>query len=67
MTNPKKNTSPSPGTRAAVFRDTLYSSRVLILPDARQLPVSHGLVSAAPDDSVALAYLQEHPDLEPLE
>ncbi|MFK0086499.1 hypothetical protein ACIQUS_04310 [Pseudomonas sp. NPDC090755] len=65
MAIPKKSNDQT--TAALVFRDTLYTSRVLILPDSRQLAVTRGQVSAAADDSVALAYLQDHPDLKPLE
>ncbi len=55
---------PGPASR---YRDTRYTSRVLILPDGRQLSVVQGLVSAAPGDVVALEYLSKHPDLDPLE
>lgn len=46
------------------YRDTRFTSRVLILPDGRQLSVAQGLVSAAPGDVVALDYLSKHPDLQ---
>lgn len=57
-------TKPGP---AQHYRDTRYTSRVLILPDGRQLSVAQGLVSAAADDLVALDYLSKHPDLQPRE
>ncbi|QBF25573.1 hypothetical protein EXN22_07615 [Pseudomonas tructae] len=60
MASIKKSTSQAPATR--VFCDSRYTSRVLILADARQLSVSAGQVIVAADDSVALGYLQEHPD-----
>ncbi|MDD1975302.1 hypothetical protein [Pseudomonas tussilaginis] len=60
----KSNTQAS---TAVVFRDTHYTSRVLILPDARSLLVSRGQVTAQADDAIALAYLQEHPQLKPQE
>ncbi|AZC23229.1 hypothetical protein [Pseudomonas sessilinigenes] len=53
----------APGT--SVFRDTLYTSRVLILPDGRQLAVKRGQVTAEAGDQVALDYLRSHPDLQP--
>ena len=48
------------------FRDKVYTSRVLILPGERQLPVAKGRVTVAADDADALAYLQKHADFEPL-
>lgn len=56
----------TPGS-TGLFRDTLYTSRVLILPDGRQLAVARGRVSVPPDDTVALEYLGKHPDLKPLQ
>ena len=55
---------PSKPGPAQHYRDTRFTSRVLILPDGRQLSVAQGLVSAAPDDVVALDYLSKHPDLQ---
>ncbi|MCH5571182.1 hypothetical protein LT709_09270 [Pseudomonas syringae pv. syringae] len=52
---------------ARTFRDTLYTSRTLILPDDRTLSVAKGIVTAQADDTVALEYLRQHPDLESLE
>ncbi|BAO62922.1 hypothetical protein PPC_3575 [Pseudomonas protegens Cab57] len=49
---------------ASVFRDTLYTSRVLVLPDGRQLAVKQGHVTADAGDLVALDYLRSHPDLQ---
>lgn len=49
------------------FRDTLYTSRTLILPDDRTLAVAKGIVTALADDAVAVQCLSTHPDLEPLE
>ncbi|UZS62393.1 hypothetical protein [Pseudomonas syringae] len=49
------------------FRDPLYTSRTLILPDDRTLAVAKGIVTAQADDTVALEYLRQHPDLESLE
>ncbi|CAI8988280.1 MULTISPECIES: hypothetical protein [Pseudomonas syringae group] len=49
------------------FRDRLYTSRTLILPDDRTLTVAKGIVTAQADDAVAMQCLSTHPDLEPLE
>lgn len=49
------------------YRDELYSSRTLILPDDRMLSVVAGRVTVPVDDTTALQYLDQHPDLEPLE
>lgn len=49
------------------YRDTLFTSRTLILPDDRTLAVAKGIVTAQADDTIALEYLRAHPDLEPLE
>ncbi|MDP9526152.1 hypothetical protein [Pseudomonas protegens] len=64
MSTPKRLTAESASAGPAVFRDTLYTSRVLILPDGRQLAVAQGRVSAPTGDSVALEYLSNHPDLQ---
>jgi len=47
------------------FRDKLYTSRTLVMPDGRTLPVAQGRVFAVDDDQHA--FLKAHPDLEPLE
>lgn len=55
---------PAPEQAAQVtFRDTVYTSRVLILPKNRQLAVARGQVSVSADDADALAYLDAHADL----
>jgi hypothetical protein len=67
----KKTTAaedPSTTTEAApapvTFRDTVFTSRVLILPDSmRELPVRAHLVSVVEDDAEAMAFLQAHSDL----
>ena len=47
----------------SVFRDTLYTSRVLILLEAeRTLKVEKGQVAVASDDTVALEYLHGRKD-----
>ncbi len=54
--------APAPAT-LSLFRDTLYTSRVLILLEAgRTLKVEKGQVAVASDDTVALEYLQGRKD-----
>lgn len=64
MSTPKKLTDESASSGPSVFRDTLYTSRVLVLPDGRQLAVAQGRVSADAGDGAALEYLSQHPDLQ---
>ena len=49
---------------ARTFRDKVYTSRTLILPNGASLPVAKGRVSAFGDDQ--FHYLSTHPDFEPL-
>ena len=54
--------APAP-TTLSLFRDTLFTSRVLILLDAeRTLKVEKGQVAVASDDTVALEYLRGRKD-----
>ncbi|QHF39603.1 hypothetical protein PspS34_15605 [Pseudomonas sp. S34] len=54
--------APASATQS-VFRDTLYTSRVLVLLDAeRTLKVAKGQVAVASDDTVALEYLHARKD-----
>ncbi|MBX8469745.1 hypothetical protein K5E37_11905 [Pseudomonas sp. RIT778] len=48
------------------FLDTLYSSRTVILPDGRTLPVIKSLVSVKAGDDIALKCLKAHPEYEQL-
>lgn len=64
MTKPKDETvilEQSPVADAALlvtYRDTLFTSRTLILPkDGRALPVLKGRVAVPATDAEALAYL----------
>ncbi|MFT8231329.1 hypothetical protein ACLNBI_07110 [Pseudomonas guariconensis] len=66
MTTLKEPPTENPVSVATVFLDAVYTSRVLILPDGRQLTVAKGRVCADPGDDVALSYLKKHPDLKPL-
>jgi len=59
---PVTTDAPAPAT-LSIFRDTLYTSRVLILLDAgRTLKVEKAQVAVASDDTVALEYLQGRKD-----
>ncbi|WP_085717688.1 hypothetical protein [Pseudomonas sp. B28(2017)] len=56
---------PMPATLDAVrvFRDTLYTSRVLILPQCSgTLRVTKGQVSVASNDNAAIGYLEGRVD-----
>lgn len=53
-----------PPVAVMVFRDKVYTSRVLIIPGGRQLKVAAGRVTAVVNDETALAYLRQHPELE---
>ncbi|OOQ44267.1 hypothetical protein AO361_14165 [Pseudomonas fluorescens] len=56
-------TDASASVTLSIFRDTLYTSRVLILLDAgRTLKVEKGQVAVASDDTVALDYLHGRKD-----
>lgn len=50
--------------RFTTFRDTLYTSRTVILPDGRTLAVAKGLVSVDSTDDAALKYLKTHAEFE---
>jgi len=50
-----------------VFRDTLYTSRTLILADGRELSVTQGAVSVPVGDTLARDYLEQHPHFQPQE
>lgn len=63
---PSTETAPKPGP-ALSYRDTRYTSRVLVLPDGRLLSVAQGIVTATAGDTVALDYLRAHRDLVPKE
>jgi len=48
------------------FRDTLYTSRTVVLPNGRTLPVAKSLVTVEVSDDVALKCLKAHPEFEQL-
>jgi hypothetical protein len=50
------------------FRDKVYTSRTLIIPDTgRTLPVAKGLVEVSVSDEQALSFLKANEEFEPLE
>jgi hypothetical protein len=57
---------PISAASTLTFRDTLYTSRTVILPDGRTLPVIKSLVSVEVSDDVALKCLKAHPEYEQL-
>lgn len=67
MANKPVALAPTAAGPLLTFRDTRYTSRTLILPDARELPVARGLVTVDADDDGALEYLNKHPDMQRVE
>lgn len=77
MTKAKADTAAAPEAAAAApavappktstFRDTVYTSRTLILPAGGTLAVAKGRVTVEDSNTEALTYLKAHPELEPLE
>ncbi|CRL47763.1 hypothetical protein [Pseudomonas sp. URMO17WK12:I11] len=62
---------PQPQPRATnlmlKFRDKVYTSRTLIIPDTgRALPVAKAAVEVSASDEQALSYLKAHDEFEPL-
>lgn len=53
-------------TSTVTFRDTLYTSRTVILPDGRTLAVVKAVVSVESTDDVALKCLKAHTEFEQL-
>lgn len=48
----------------ATYRDTVFTSRTLILPDHRTLHVLRGRVAVPKADTLAVNYLKAHNELE---
>jgi hypothetical protein len=58
-------TEPDP--EFSTFRDTVYTARVLIVPETgRALAVAKGQVQVKTVDVEAITFLKSHPDLQPL-
>ncbi|MCM8743180.1 MULTISPECIES: hypothetical protein [Pseudomonas] len=51
---------------SVTFRDTLYTSRTIILPDGRTLAVAKNKVTVDSADDVALKTLKAHAEFEQL-
>lgn len=63
----KPVTEQSPAARQT-FRDKVYTSRTLIIPDTvRTLPVAKGLVEVSVSDEQAVSYLKSNEEFELLE
>lgn len=67
MANKPAASAPTAVGPMLTFRDTRYTSRTLILPDARSLSVERRLVAVGADDDGALEYLNKHPDMQRVE
>ncbi|KAB0508043.1 hypothetical protein F7R06_06385 [Pseudomonas moorei] len=56
-----------PTPEFSTFRDTVYTSRVLIVPETgRTLTVAQGQVQVKTADVEAITFLKSHPDLQSL-
>lgn len=53
--------------KTTTFRDTLYTSRTLILPGGEALAVAKGRITVEDTDTKALEYIKAHDEFEPLE
>lgn len=66
-TTDKTGAEPSPAA-LLTFRDKVYTSRTLIIPDTgRTLPVAKGLVEVSVSDEQAVSYLKANEEFELLE
>ncbi|MGA9701134.1 hypothetical protein [Pseudomonas sp.] len=57
-----KPDSPDDAGPGRVFRDTLFTSRTLVLPDGSTMAVSKARVTATTDEQ--FAFLKAHPELQ---
>ncbi|RWU18108.1 hypothetical protein DM813_25945 [Pseudomonas alkylphenolica] len=62
MATPKKTAVNALSGAYVTYRDRLYASRPLFLPDGRALSVVKQQVSVEVSDTLALSYLEQHPD-----
>jgi uncharacterized lipoprotein YbaY len=60
-------TPQAPAPKTSTFRDTVYTSRTLILPDGTSLAVAKGRVTVEDSNTQALEYLKAHNELKALE
>jgi hypothetical protein len=64
---PDEHSVIEPTPEFSTFRDTVYTSRVLIVPETgRALAVTKGQVQVKTADVEAITFLKSHPDLQPL-
>lgn len=60
--------APEPAALARTFfRDTVFTSRTVVLPGGTTVAVAQGIVSVDPADVEALDYLKAHAEFEALE
>ncbi|MFJ4055975.1 hypothetical protein ACIPZC_21300 [Pseudomonas sp. NPDC089743] len=60
--------TPEPiSTTPITFRDKVYTERILLMPDWRQLLVKGARVVVMGDDAAAITYLRKRPDFEQLQ
>lgn len=59
--------SPASETAQIGFRDTVFTSRTVVLPNGGLVDVAQGVASVDSSDTDALAYLKAHEEFEPLE
>ncbi|WP_346399059.1 hypothetical protein [Pseudomonas syringae] len=59
--------SPASEPAQIGFRDTVFASRTVVLPNGGLVDVAQGVASVNSSDADALAYLKAHEEFEPLE
>ncbi|WP_122283393.1 hypothetical protein [Pseudomonas syringae group genomosp. 3] len=59
--------SPASEPAQIGFRDTVFTSRTLVLPNGKVVAVAQGVASVDSSDAEALAYLKAHNEFETLE
>ncbi|KWS17516.1 hypothetical protein AL065_03725 [Pseudomonas amygdali pv. ulmi] len=59
--------SPASEPAQIGFRDTVFTSRTVVLPNGGLVDVAQGVASVDSSDVYALAYLKAHEEFEPLE
>ncbi|KEZ65475.1 hypothetical protein C5I_0136025 [Pseudomonas syringae pv. syringae FF5] len=59
--------SPAAEPAQIGFRDTVFTSRTVVLPNGGLVDVAQGVASVNSSDADTLAYLKAHKEFEPLE
>lgn len=69
ITVAQREPAPEPASALAkiFFRDTVFTSRTVVLPGGNTVAVAQGIVSVDPADAQALDYLKAHAEFEALE